>query len=437
MGLKPLVSMPVRAKHFDYTERESVAGHILGSGFYTLISALIIAVIIPHIVRLYAAHMGMRFIIPEYNLEPTRIFSAGAIIAAHISLRQMWVLPLVSTRSLIVPTFIMTYIVAILVMFVFKQPISLYSIFCSFIISISLYMALSIMRARYMRTVVGLFGFSRNQLKGLPGNINWCSVSVGNLPKRISALVVDPHAKFDVASAEFISELVLNGIPVYHRSYIEEGITGRVKFNDYADNNFGALLPSISYMWMRRFIDISLSIIISPIFIIIIIFAALIIKIDSPGPVFFAQQRRGYRGRLFTCYKLRTMRFDSSGPAFTTPADPRVTRCGQYLRKWRIDEMPQIVNVLRGDMAWIGPRPEAAVLAENYAEHVPFYNYRHAVRPGVTGWAAVHQGNVAEVDAASLKLEYDFYYIKYFSPWLDLLIVLKTLQTIWSGFGSL
>jgi lipopolysaccharide/colanic/teichoic acid biosynthesis glycosyltransferase len=130
------------------------------------------------------------------------------------------------------------------------------------------------------------------------------------------------------------------------------------------------------------------------------------------------------------------MRQDRAGPSFTLEDDPRITRLGRLLRKWRIDELPQIVNVLRGDMSWIGPRPEALDLARRYAASVPFYDYRHAVRPGITGWAAVHQGNVGDVDAARVKLEYDFYYIRHFSPSLDFLIVLKTLRTIVSGFGS-
>lgn len=124
------------------------------------------------------------------------------------------------------------------------------------------------------------------------------------------------------------------------------------------------------------------------------------------------------------------------GSDFTLEADPRVTPVGRFLRKWRIDEMPQILNIARGDMSWIGPRPEALRLARRYAFSVPFYDYRHAVRPGITGWAAVHQGNVGDVDAARVKLEYDFYYIRNFSPWLDFLIVLKTVQTIWCGFGA-
>ncbi len=436
MGFEPLVPMPPRAKHFDYTDRDSVAGRVIGSSFYSLWVALIAAVVIPHLVRVYAAQTGMVFASAEHYLLPTRVFSAGAIILAHISLRQLWVLPVVSTKVIIVPTFILSYALAIFAMFIVKQPVSYYCLATALSISFSWYVFVSIMRGRYMKPIVGIFGFSRNDFGDLPTHIRWVVVGCGEVPSNISALVVDPHAKLDIESSEFISNLVLDGIPVYHRSHIEEGVTGRVKFNIHADNNFGALLPSLTYSRLKRVFDLIGVIIISPIFMIFMCVSALAIKMDSPGPVFFRQQRRGYRGRPFTCYKLRTMRMGLPGPAFTAPADPRVTRCGKFLRKWRIDEMPQIFNVLKGGMSLIGPRPEAAVLAEHYAMHVPFYNYRHAVRPGITGWAAVNQGNVAEVDAAGLKLEYDFYYIKYFSPWLDFLIILKTLQTIWSGFGS-
>jgi lipopolysaccharide/colanic/teichoic acid biosynthesis glycosyltransferase len=122
------------------------------------------------------------------------------------------------------------------------------------------------------------------------------------------------------------------------------------------------------------------------------------------------------------------------GQRFTIEGDRRITKVGQFLRKYRIDEFPQIFNILKGDMSWIGPRPEAAELSHWYEKEVPFYAYRHAVRPGISGWAQVHQGNVAEVQAATVKLHYDFYYIKYFSPWLDLLILAKTMRTVLDGF---
>jgi lipopolysaccharide/colanic/teichoic acid biosynthesis glycosyltransferase len=125
-----------------------------------------------------------------------------------------------------------------------------------------------------------------------------------------------------------------------------------------------------------------------------------------------------------------------NGNDYTLPDDKRITRVGRLLREYRLDELPQIINILRGDMSWIGPRPEAVALAEWYEREVPFYVYRHIVRPGLSGWAQVHQGNVAAVDAARVKLEYDFFYIKHYSFWLDVVIVLKTLRTIMTRFGS-
>ncbi len=127
---------------------------------------------------------------------------------------------------------------------------------------------------------------------------------------------------------------------------------------------------------------------------------------------------------------------DRMGSQFTADNDPRITRVGRVLRKYRIDELPQIINILAGEMSWIGPRPEAVELSQWYEREVPFYVYRHIVRPGITGWAQVNQGNVAEVEAATYKLHYDFYYIKHFSPWLDVLITAKTIRTVLTGFGS-
>ncbi|MCC6983212.1 MAG: sugar transferase, partial [Bauldia sp.] len=132
----------------------------------------------------------------------------------------------------------------------------------------------------------------------------------------------------------------------------------------------------------------------------------------------------------------RTMRVGSEGEAFTERNDPRVTRMGRILRRWRLDELPQVWNVLRGEMSWIGPRPESLELADWYERQIPFYSYRHIVRPGITGWAAVHQGNVAQIEAATDKLQYDFYYIRHFSPWLDAIVFSKTLHTVLTGYGS-
>jgi lipopolysaccharide/colanic/teichoic acid biosynthesis glycosyltransferase len=127
---------------------------------------------------------------------------------------------------------------------------------------------------------------------------------------------------------------------------------------------------------------------------------------------------------------------DAVRAAMTGDGDERITRVGRILRKFRLDELPQIFNIMKGEMSWIGPRPEAEVLSRWYQSEIPFYRYRHVVKPGISGWAQVNQGHVADVEQVHRKLQYDFYYIKYFSPWLDLLILLRTIKTILTGFGS-
>jgi lipopolysaccharide/colanic/teichoic acid biosynthesis glycosyltransferase len=120
----------------------------------------------------------------------------------------------------------------------------------------------------------------------------------------------------------------------------------------------------------------------------------------------------------------------------TKSDDDRITAVGRFIRKTRIDELPQIVNILMGQMSWIGPRPETLRLSEWYESDIPFYRYRHIVRPGISGWAQVRQGHVADVDDVREKLEYDLYYVKHFSVWLDLLIVMHTIRVVLTGHGA-
>jgi lipopolysaccharide/colanic/teichoic acid biosynthesis glycosyltransferase len=120
----------------------------------------------------------------------------------------------------------------------------------------------------------------------------------------------------------------------------------------------------------------------------------------------------------------------------TLTDDERITRIGSFIRKTRIDELPQIFNILKGDMSWIGPRPETIRLSKWYEKEIPFYRYRHVVRPGISGWAQVKQGHVTEVDDIRLKLEYDMFYVRNFSLWLDLLITVKTVAVIFTGKGA-
>lgn len=141
----------------------------------------------------------------------------------------------------------------------------------------------------------------------------------------------------------------------------------------------------------------------------------------------------------FRTMHVRTIEDDEASArtnAMTQAADARVTRIGKLLRPCRLDELPQIFNILLGQMSWIGPRPEAVPLSTWYAAEIPFYSYRHIVRPGLTGWAQVNQGHVTSVEDVYEKLNYDFYYIKNYSAWIDVLVALRTIPIMVSGFGS-
>jgi lipopolysaccharide/colanic/teichoic acid biosynthesis glycosyltransferase len=160
---------------------------------------------------------------------------------------------------------------------------------------------------------------------------------------------------------------------------------------------------------------------------------ALLIVIDSPGPVFYKQERVGKAGRTFTFMKLRSMIPDAeaqSGPLWAVHADPRVTRVGRLLRKSRLDELPQLVNVLRGEMSLVGPRPERPAFVEQLQQEIPFYRARLTVLPGLTGWAQVNYGYGSTVEDALIKLQYDLYYIRHRSLLLDGLILLRTVGKI-------
>lgn len=161
----------------------------------------------------------------------------------------------------------------------------------------------------------------------------------------------------------------------------------------------------------------------------LVLLASLLVKLTSRGPAFYSQTRMGRNGRLFTIYKIRTMVHDCeslTGPRWSMPEDPRVTRVGQLLRKTHLDELPQLLNVLRGEMGLIGPRPERPEFVPRLERVLPLYRERLAVRPGITGLAQVHFGPDTDVESVRRKLTHDLYYIQHLRPWLDLRILVAT-----------
>ncbi len=262
-----------------------------------------------------------------------------------------------------------------------------------------------------------------------------------SLPTPCDGVVVDLRADIPGHWEQFLTSCVLAGVPVFHVTQAQEKLSGRLDIRHLSENMLTSHDPHHAYLALKRVIDtiaaLAAVVLLGPLLVIV----AVLVKLDSPGPALFTQQRVRKGGSKFTIYKFRTMKIGAAAPqsradAMTRDHDPRITRLGAFLRKSRIDELPQIFNILKGEMSWIGPRPEAAPLAEWYENQLPFYPYRHIVPPGITGWAQVNQGHVTDPSDVLDKLHYDFFYIKNFSIWLDMLIVLKTLRTMLTGFGA-
>ena len=279
-------------------------------------------------------------------------------------------------------------------------------------------------------------GFAERLLR--LGGAKWVVLSSPRVQESLDGIVVDLHQNLSPEWIRFLADCSLQGIPVYHAALIYEHLTGRVSLEHLSDDAAQAFHLPLIYPHVKRFMDIVLVLVSLPITVPLMFIIALLIKLDSRGPVLFIQDRVGQGGRPFRMVKFRTMRTDAErgGAKFAKEADGRVTRLGRWLRKFRLDELPQFWNVLKGEMSLIGPRPEQVKFAEEFAKEIPYYNYRHLVKPGITGWAQVMHGYAAGKEETQEKLEYDLYYVKYLSFWLDLLIIAKTIRTILTGFGA-
>lgn len=255
-----------------------------------------------------------------------------------------------------------------------------------------------------------------------------------------TVLAVDLRAVLSDEMARFVSSCSLAGYPMRSLVSVYEEHTGRLPIVHLMEG-WELTVPLAgkgAYVRTKRAIDTCLVILASPLAILLGLIIAAAIAVDSRGGVIFTQQRIGRDGRPFVLYKFRTMgsRADQESARFAAPDDDRLTRVGRVLRRLRIDELPQLWNVMRGDLSLVGPRPEQGPFSEQFARTIPFYSHRHLVRPGLTGWAQVNFG-YADSEADTIeKLSYDLYYIKHMSPWLDLEILGRSVWTVVSGFGA-
>jgi len=256
---------------------------------------------------------------------------------------------------------------------------------------------------------------------------------------RVIVAMPDRRGTFPVQE---LLQLRLNGVRIEEATSWLEKISGRIEVEQlypswliFADG----FRFSTSFNLMRRLLSTLMSLSLLLVVLPFLPFVILAIKLDSKGPVVYRQKRVGLGGHVFYCYKFRTMRQDAeadTGPTWAGDDDPRITRVGKFLRAARIDEIPQLWCVFKGSMAFVGPRPERPEFVEWLTKEIPYYGVRHAVRPGITGWAQVRYKYGNTVEDAKEKLQYDLFYIKNASLGLDILIMFQTIKIVLLGRGA-
>lgn len=257
-----------------------------------------------------------------------------------------------------------------------------------------------------------------------------------------SGVIVTTQINFSQSQTQQLMQMRLRGIPVYTLPDVYETFWYKLPSSLLQDkwlafsDGFN-LMPGYFSKKLKRVVDIILILFLLVLVAPLLLLVALLVRLDSPGPVLYSQQRSGLYGKPFRVYKFRSMYQDAEklGAQWASQRDRRITRVGYWLRLLRIDELPQIWNVLQGEMSLIGPRPERPEFDVKLKEAIPYYEVRYLVKPGITGWAQVMYPYGASIEDAYEKLSYDLYYIKNYSIWLDLAIAFKTIRVVLLGKG--
>jgi lipopolysaccharide/colanic/teichoic acid biosynthesis glycosyltransferase len=407
---------------------------------YQLVLGLIIGVLLPLLIVIPTRRLDA---ITIAGIQSSAIAAVVAVVLAIVMYRRVTSFPGIRAFRYVLPTYsgAFAFVLAAIVAMRIDYNRPLLALSFALTLMVAIVSAFLVLRRGVRRFYLVPFG--RYQVAFRAPSTEWIVMDEPRIPDDPSAIIVaDLRFDHEQAWEQMLAHAAVAGYPVYHIKQLRESLTGRVSIEHISENSFGSLLPNLAYRKVKRAIDLIAAFIALPLLMPLLLVVALLIKLDSRGPILFRQERMGYRGRPFRIFKFRTMRVqvdipeDSRTAAMTGDNDPRITKLGRFLRHSRIDELPQMLNIIAGDMSWIGPRPEAVPLSVWYEQEIPFYFYRHIVRPGITGWAQVNQGHVSDIESVSDKLGYDFYYIQNFSAWIDVLITLRTISTMLNGFGA-
>lgn len=379
----------------DTTLREALSGHILR---HILLNAAANAVVMIWAVRLTG----------RFDRKLAAILSRALIVHGGLA---FWIL-------------------------VARQPYSNQVMLMAAGASLLLGPAVVALRHRGLQARAALMGPWHPQIEQVPIPCDWIRDPQANFAPYdvlLTSTVVDLPPEWATA----VSKAMLMGKPVHLLAAFVEETQGVVSLEHFDFEH----LPEAgltSYRTRKRLMDVGLVLLALPVALPLLLLGAAVVLFTMGRPVMFVQARVGLGGRVFRMFKLRTMQVSASsaGKATASPNDVRITPAGRWLRRFRIDELPQLWNVLIGDMSVIGPRPEWTVLSDDYVQKLPVYAYRHLVRPGITGWAQVKGGYAADLAETRTKVGYDLFYIKYLSFSLDIQILLRTIWTLLSGSGA-
>ena len=356
--------------------------------------------------------------------------------ASLLVLSRLRRLPTVRLETIFPAIYLLFLSLGVVVLLLTRASYSLSMMLPSALIfGVSLMFVLLRVHRRHMR--VGLFDHELEDLVASHANVTKLHHPKDIVDAPID-LVVARFAQPNVASSMVMQRaMMLSDVPMIGLADFLEASEGMVQPDRIPSLNQVAFDQRLAYQFVKRIFDLVLAMLMIPVALLLAGPIALAIKQTSPGPVLFRQARMGWRGKTFVIFKFRTMRTDHEGQGFTISKDEeRITSVGKFLRKTRLDEIPQLINIIKGEMSWIGPRPESLELAKWYCRDVPLFRIRHLVRPGISGWAQVNQGYAAGVEDVTVKVRYDLYYIKHLSLWLDITILLKTIIVLLSGRGS-
>ena len=246
----------------------------------------------------------------------------------------------------------------------------------------------------------------------------------------VDGMVADLHqGDLSPAWMRTIAECTLKNIPLFHAARLFENLTGRISLEHMGKDLLHHMARPRLYSFLKRPFDVGVLLCTLPVTLPLFCAVALGVRLGMGSPVFFRQERVGQGGRPFSILKFRSLHPREDGSM-------HLCRVGRFLRRHRLDELPQLVNVLRGEMSLVGPRPEQVPLVSKYEEAIPFYAFRETLRPGITGWAQVCWEHSGDTGDTRIKLEYDLFYLKHLSFWMDLLILAKTCRTMLLGLGS-